>query len=157
MNSTFRCKNCDKRRTWLEQSLYTGQLTGRGYGKKCNKEGTCKKCSSNVFYTKLCLFVHNTFMDSWTKLLSSGVGLATIYRETRNVNEFLVCTILYIYMYYIYGYDCHESYDQVTRQRNLKVRQGVIWMGEGKQNNKFFFTQTGLMLKKEFFNHKRDV
>ena len=58
-------------------------------------------------------------MDSWTKLLSSGVGLATIYRETRNVNDVVY---VYIYTYYIYGYDCHESYDQVTRQRNLKVR-----------------------------------
>ena len=120
MNSTFRCKNCDKRRTWLEQSLYTGQLTGRGYGKKCNKEGTCKKCSSNVFYTKLCLFVHNTFMDSWTKLLSSGVGLATIYRETRNVNEFIVCTILYIYI-------CTTYMAMIVTSHMTKLHASVIW------------------------------
>ena len=63
MNSTFRCKNCDKRRTWLEQSLYTGQLTGRGYGKKCNKEGTCKKNVHQMFFIQN--FASSCIIHSW--------------------------------------------------------------------------------------------
>lgn len=34
MNSSCCCQTCDKRRNWLEQSLYTSKLTGWGQGRK---------------------------------------------------------------------------------------------------------------------------
>ena len=37
MNSSRRCHNCDKR-AWLEQNLYTGQLSGQWQGRKSIKE-----------------------------------------------------------------------------------------------------------------------
>ena len=42
MDSSYRCQNCDKKGTWLEQSLYTGQLTARD-GAEINRIGTCIK------------------------------------------------------------------------------------------------------------------
>ena len=42
MDSSYRRQNCDKRDTWLEQSLYTGQLTA-GNRVEINRIGTCIK------------------------------------------------------------------------------------------------------------------
>ena len=30
MDSSHQCQNCDKKRTWLEQTLYKGQMTAWG-------------------------------------------------------------------------------------------------------------------------------
>ena len=42
MESSYRCQNCDERETWLEQSLYTGQLTA-GNRVEINRIGKCIK------------------------------------------------------------------------------------------------------------------
>ena len=53
----------------------------------------------------------------------------------------------------------------IVTSHMTKLHASVIWrlgrvlFGWEKENKttSFFFTQTGLMLKKESFNHKRDV
>ena len=51
MDSSYRFQNCDKRETWLEQSVYKSQLTA-GNRVEINSIGTRIQCASKVVLRK---------------------------------------------------------------------------------------------------------